>query len=261
MLTAAWLQAHRIGVTRSQSSAHRMSACRPFLFNPYVVRFLGWVRLRALRRRPALVVAYATVSGNTRNYAVRLATLLSAAFAVELMNVEEYSTAALKSAAVVVQLTSTYGSGAPPTTARKWLTYLTTTEAKQARTISVCADPLRGVREIVRQTMRVVQVQALKGKPWATLGFGSKQYPRFCAAADLFAQIASEAGVQSMLRIGKCDAEGNEEAAFRGWVSSLLHSFRGASLLSEANFAALDSQVRPRCLLRTLVLGVQCQWW
>ena len=87
-------------------------------------------------------------------------------------------------------------------------------------------------------------MQALEGKPWATLGFGSTQYPRFCAAADLFAQVAAEAGVQGLLRIGKCDAEGNEEVGFRSWVSSLLHAFRDKGLLLASRCEALDSQVR-----------------
>ena len=125
------VQAHKLGATRSVASEARVQACRRLFFNPYLVRFLGLARRIARRLRPPLVIAYATVTGTTRNYALRLANLLSSSFAVELMNVEEYSSEALKRAAAVVQLTSTYGSGAPPTTARKWLTYLTTTEAKQ----------------------------------------------------------------------------------------------------------------------------------
>ena len=127
------VQAHKKGISRSGSSAERVDMCRRLFFNRYLWRFLGMARRSAHRLRAPLVIAYATVTGTTRNYAQRLAKLLSASFAVELMNVEEFSCEPLKRAAAVVQLTSTYGSGAPPTTARKWLTYLTTAEAKEVR--------------------------------------------------------------------------------------------------------------------------------
>ena len=101
--------------------------------NVYVLRLLGRMRLKVRRKRPNIVIVFATVTGTTRDYAFRLANLLSAAFAVEVMNAEEYATAPLTDAAVVLQLTSTYGSGAPPTTARKWLKFVTSAEGKSVR--------------------------------------------------------------------------------------------------------------------------------
>jgi hypothetical protein len=76
-------------------------------------------------------------------------------------------------------------------------------------------------------------LQALTGKPWATLGFGSKQYPRFCAAAELFLQMAAEARVKNMQQVGKCNCDGNVEADFRLWVSDLLEKYVGVGLLEE----------------------------
>ena len=88
-------------------------------------------------------------------------------------------------------------------------------------------------------------LQVVTGKTWATLGFGSTQYPRFCAAADLCAQLAADAGVSTFLRTGKCDAEGNEEADFRAWVGDLATELHKKELMSVAARDALASQVRP----------------
>ena len=146
-------QAHRLGANRSAESEARVQACRRLFMNPYLVRFLGLARRIARRLRPPLVIAFATVTGNTRNYALRLANLLASSFAGELMNVEEYSSESLKRAAAVVQLTSTYGSGAPPTAARKWLTYLTTSEAKQVGLRSGRVGRFfRSVRQLLQST-------------------------------------------------------------------------------------------------------------
>lgn len=76
-------------------------------------------------------------------------------------------------------------------------------------------------------------MQVLAGKPWATLGFGSKQYPRFCAAAELFLQMAAEARVKNLQSVGKCNCDGNEEADFRLWVSDLLEKYVVIGLLAE----------------------------
>ena len=86
-------------------------------------------------------------------------------------------------------------------------------------------------------------MQALEGKPWATLGFGRKQYPRFCATAELFLQMAAEARVKQLLPVGKCDGDGNEEADFRLWVSDLLERLVGEGLLRPADLEGLQARL------------------
>jgi hypothetical protein len=90
-----------------------------------------------------------------------------------------------------------------------------------------------------------VAVQALEGKPFATIGFGQKQYPRFCAAAEVFLQMASEARVKNLQPMGKCNGDGNEEADFRLWVSDLLVKYAEEGLLK----APLLERLQARLLL------------
>lgn len=110
-------------------------------------------------------------------------------------------------------------------------------------------------------------MQALEGKPFATIGFGQKQYPRFCAAAEVFMQLASEAKVKNLQPVGKCNNDGNEEADFRLWVSDLLDKYVEVGLLKPAKLAALqaplkldaaDTTVRLPCLPARLALRPRC---
>ena len=84
-------------------------------------------------------------------------------------------------------------------------------------------------------------MQALAGKPFATIGFGQKQYPRFCAAAEMFMQLASDAKVKNLQPVGKCNGDGNEEADFRLWVSDLLAKYAQEGLLKEDKLAELQA--------------------
>jgi sulfite reductase alpha subunit-like flavoprotein len=85
----------------------------------------------------------------------------------------------------------------------------------------------------------------LAGKPCATLGFGSSQYPRFCGAANTLAAAASAAGAQSLLHVGKCDAEGDQEADFRPWAGELLERLAGKGLVATAQLTVLRALVSP----------------
>lgn len=84
-------------------------------------------------------------------------------------------------------------------------------------------------------------MQAFTGKPWATLGFGQRVYPRFCAAAEVFLQMAAEARVKNLQDVGKCNCDGNEEADFRLWVSDLLEKYVAEGLLAEEKLEELQA--------------------
>ena len=101
-------------------------------------------------------------------------------------------------------------------------------------------------------TLHGMRMQTLGGKWWATVGFGSRHYARFCAAAQLFAQLASAAGTRALLRTGTCDADGTEEADFRAWAGQLLCAMREAELLSAAKCDALLPQVSLNDAVTTL---------
>lgn len=102
-------------------------------FNVYVARFLGRMKRVARFVKPNLVIVYSSVTGNTRAYAYRLASLLAPAFTVTMMTAAAFETKPLVDAEAVVQMTSTWGAGAPPPSARPWLSYLATAEAREVR--------------------------------------------------------------------------------------------------------------------------------
>ena len=122
-----------------------------------VMKMLGWVMARVKARRPALAIFYASVSGNTKNYAMRMSHMLENLVIVDIIDLVRFPPKNLHSfgphayTQVWAVLTSTCGSGAPPAAARKFLSWL--------------SDP--GSHRVMKQ------------KPFSVLGFGQSTYPRY----------------------------------------------------------------------------------
>lgn len=90
----------------------------------------------------------------------------------------------LRHATVVVFATSTYGPGAPPSSANKFLSWLGCSPAA---------------------------AQLFQHKPTAVLGFGDSSYPRFCAAADTLAARLLSLDCEMLMQVTKADALAQEE--------------------------------------------------
>jgi sulfite reductase alpha subunit-like flavoprotein len=75
-----------------------------------------------------VVILYASVTGNTEEYAVALANTLKGCLPATVMNMEDFESdswaGAIADAALVVIATSTYGPGAPPRAAAKFVQWL-----------------------------------------------------------------------------------------------------------------------------------------
>ena len=96
------------------------------------------------------------------------------------------------SASLVIVMSSTYGSGDPPSNAEPWLHHL-----------------LDGA-------------PCLRGKPYGIVGFGSSQYPKFCGGAVQLDEAMQGCGARRVVPLAKCDEQGGEAATFAGWFKALI---------------------------------------
>lgn len=168
---------------------------------------------------PVVALIYASVTGNTQQYAENVATLLSqtGALSVNILNTEEFDADSwmvlISRAKCVVLMSSTYGPGAPPSSANKFITWLQSGSGEAE--------------------------EVLKGVPFCVLGFGSSSYPRFCAAADLFQSLFLSLGATSMLPVAKADALTGEEGVVWPWVQTLGEALAGDGILPSDALAHL----------------------
>ncbi|KAI3435713.1 hypothetical protein D9Q98_001771 [Chlorella vulgaris] len=150
-----------------------------------------------------VVILYASVTGNTEEYAVALANTLKGCLPATVMNMEDFESdswaGAIADAALVVIATSTYGPGAPPRAAAKFVQWLQGGGAGGGDDAREC----------------------FKDKPFCVLGLGSSCYPRFCAAADMMHSLLLAAGAKALLPVCKADALAGEEMTVWTWVKRL----------------------------------------
>ena len=130
-------------------------------------------------------------------YAAMLARLFAPAFDVRLQDVEHFEEAAFdagleacRAGGALLVLSATYGNGDPPNPSRAFLKHLERGHVD-----------LDGVRA-------------------AVCGFGSTNFPRFCGAADVFAETLATRGASPICAPGKCDAVEGERTAFDAWVAT-----------------------------------------
>eukprot|EP00775_Hariotina_reticulata_P010070 gene10070-10225_t len=207
----------------------------------------------ACHPKPRVVIAYATVSGTTEEYARAVAKALQASnmlegpwgrgrtgtrgmvgwgmdlevlgqLEVQQLNCEDVEgdawPAALGPAAAVLLMSSTYGPGAPPASAAKFITWLNRINSKVTGTQSTFI-----------------------GKPFAVLGFGSRAYPRFCAAADLLHSTMLAVAAEPLLPVAKADAVAGEEAVVWPWLKQLVQQTVKRGWLDEAAAATVEAQL------------------
>lgn len=144
---------------------------------------------------------FASVSGTAAAGAARLQSLFTGTFYVYSLNLSKWKpgvhAAMITQASVVLLLSSTYGSGAPPVDAEAFLSWLR------------------------------VDSTAWQSVPFAVLGYGSSSYPRFCAAADvIFAAVVAAGGSPLIQQPGKIDALGDGEMKFAGWLRDIAAAFK-----------------------------------
>ncbi|KXZ51520.1 hypothetical protein GPECTOR_12g483 [Gonium pectorale] len=180
----------------------------------------GWQKARlalklvgsAAAAQDRVFVAYASVTGTTAKYAEAVARVLNGPFAVSLNNMEEFEpdswSERISTSRFMLLMTSTYGPGAPPSTANKFVAWLQKGIAAGGESKEV-----------------------LSKKPFAVLGFGSSSYPRFCAAADSLNSLVVAAGANPVSAVVKADALSHEEVTVWAWVRELMANLRAKSLV------------------------------
>jgi hypothetical protein len=85
------------------------------------------------------------------------------------------------------------------------------------------------------------------GKPFAVLGFGSRSYPRFCAAADrMHTDMLAAVGASSsccLMIPGKADAVVGEEAVVWPWLRQLTDIMQAQGWLTDSGAAGITSAI------------------
>ena len=148
-------------------------------------------------KRPEIVIAYASVTGNVRKWANELGLILCAASNVHF--VDTFSSNALspivleqiKSSLVTIFVTSTQGNGELPSQAQKCISFLFEQNG-----------------DVFAQ------------KSCSVLGFGSSAYPIFCGGAAYLSKLLAQYGAVEVIPRGKCDAVKGEAPTFYDWVRS-----------------------------------------
>lgn len=191
-------------------------------------QLVGSVMVSSQRQRASVLVCHASVTGTAALGAARLRRLLADAFVVSSLSLADFTPAVhasrFASTSLVLFVTSTYGSGAPPPDAGRFLAWAASDAA---------ADALGGV-------------------PVGVLGYGSSAYPRFCAAADAFHRALTVAGARPVCAVGRIDALGGGEAAFTSWTALLARSAlasveaASSSTSTAAQLAALEKAMGAR---------------
>lgn len=83
----------------------------------------------------------------------------------------------------------------------------------------------------------------LSGKSFAVLGFGSSNYPRFCAAADLLHTTMLTLGGSALLNPHKADALIGEDRVVSSWLKQVVQMMDAQSGLQKSAVKALEQQL------------------
>jgi len=164
------------------------------------------------RRRPPVLILYASVTGNAAAYASKLGSTLRACCQVSFFDCCGTNSAGdlqimslIDSATLCIFITSTQGNGELPSLSRKFFLNLFGKNG-----------------------------HALFDKNCAVLGFGSSAYPIFCGAAAELSRSITENGGREIVPRGLCDAVKGEDLTFQSWTATLVKkmaSMPGASPL------------------------------
>lgn len=86
-----------------------------------MVRDAGRMMKKVLSRRVKATILYATETGCSKSYAHIVKDLFDRAFASSVYCMEDYNKANLEQEQLVLVVTSTFGSGDPPSNGEVWL--------------------------------------------------------------------------------------------------------------------------------------------
>ncbi|HCW08617.1 MAG TPA: sulfite reductase [Cytophagales bacterium] len=137
-----------------------------------------------------LTIAFATETGNSKKLATAFATdARKQGFTVKLISLDQYRLTDLVSEENFIVTVSTHGEGEPPTSAKKFFTYLNENQLDLSK---------------VR---------------YSVLALGDSAYPLFCKAGEDLDAKLSKLGANRMAPIQKCDVDFEETS--KDWFSNV----------------------------------------
>eukprot|EP00899_Mesostigma_viride_P019797 jgi/Mesvir1/27819/Mv07497-RA.2 len=171
---------------------------------------LGKMLRRLKADKVKIVLLYSTVTNTAKNYALRTQNTLKSHFDIRVVSTEDFTDEVIQRDMIIVYMLCTYGSGAPPASARKFLSYLTSTHASR-----------------------------LQGMLFCVFGVGSSAYPRFCGAADLASSLLFQAGLTELIPTGKVDVMAKTEPVYQIWLKQFVTALAKRGIAPKACRAML----------------------
>ncbi|XP_017347206.1 nitric oxide synthase, inducible [Ictalurus punctatus] len=145
----------------------------------------------ALKKRVPCTILYATETGKSQTFAIKLKSMLSCAFNPRLLCMEDYNCQDLKKERLMMVVTSTFGNGDPPGNGESFQ----------------------------KQLMNLKKLQ--NNMRYGVFGLGSRMYPQFCAFAHAVDDKLAELGGKRVAPMGEGDEINGQEEAFSAWACNV----------------------------------------
>lgn len=148
----------------------------------------------------AISILFATVSGNTQDYAEKLHKALKAeGIDAELKNVADFKKPFSVPTGTVLYMTSTYNDGDQPDDALDYYDYLTGLGDDKSK---------------------------MSGVKYCVFGLGSTSYSHFCRASEQINSAFKSLGAAPILDLVRSDSDADPDADFESWKKSVIAALK-----------------------------------
>ncbi|XP_067102023.1 nitric oxide synthase 2b, inducible [Osmerus mordax] len=147
---------------------------------------------RFLASRVKCTVLFASETGKSQTFALKLHTMINGAFNSRMLCMEDYNISDIDTESLLIVVTSTFGNGNPPANG----------ESFKEKLFSL--------------------LHLSKELRYCVFGLGSRMYPKFCAFAHTVDNKLEELGALRLAPIGEGDEMNGQEEAFLAWASVTL---------------------------------------
>ncbi|XP_028607253.2 nitric oxide synthase 3 isoform X2 [Podarcis muralis] len=215
-----------------------------------------------MAKRVKATILYASETGKSQAYALKLKQLFKGSFAPQVVCMDEYDVVSLEHETLVLVVTSTFGNGDPPENGERFARalmemscpYLADSEPELQKSykmrfnsISQSDASVAAWKTKRRASSNTDSAGALGTLRFAVFGLGSRAYLHFCAFAHAVDTRLEELGGERILPMGEGDELCGQEESFRTWAMDV---FKAA-----CDTFCVDSQV-----VGTEVFNSPCHW-
>ncbi|XP_061441724.1 nitric oxide synthase 3 isoform X2 [Rhineura floridana] len=195
-----------------------------------------------MAKRVKATILYASETGKSQAYALKLKQLFKSSFAPKVMCMDEYDVVSLEHETLVLVVTSTFGNGDPPENGERFARalmemscpYLGATEPELRKSYKMRfnsitqSDPsVDAWKKKHRKSSNTDSAGALGTLRFAVFGLGSRAYPHFCAFAHAVDTRLEELGGERMFPMGEGDELCGQEESFRTWAMNVFKAACG----------------------------------